>query len=122
MNKIILSAIFSIFLIVGSYAQKKPLITERDAIIAEAKKELDATMASPESKLKKFIVKNAIRGEYIFDITIAEKGKVITVFAVSSDADNIKMQNQLKDQVKLLLFNFKMPKDKSYKFQYTFNL
>ena len=106
----------------GSYAQKKQLITEKADIVAQAKKELDATMANPESKLRKYILKNQIKGEFIFDITIAEKGTVLTVFAVSSDADDIKKQNLLKDGVKALVFNFKMPKDKSYKFQYTFNL
>lgn len=107
---------------ISSYGPKKPYLAEKDEIIAQAKKELDATMADPESKLRKYILKNQIKGEFIFDITIAEKGAVLTVFSVSSDADDIKKQNLMKDGVKALVFNFKMPKDKSYKFQYTFNI
>ena len=114
--------LFAVLFVANSYAQKKPLLIEKAQIDAEARKELANTLADPESKLKKFIIKNTIKGEFIFDITIEEKGKVVTVFAVSSDADNIKMQNMLKDQLKLLTFNFKMPRDKSYKFQYIFNL
>lgn len=105
----------------SGFAQKMPLIQEREDIIAEAKKELDAMMANSESDFKKKITENKISGEYVFDITIEGKGKVLSVFVVSSDADDVKQQNYVKDLVKAIQFNFKMPKDKSYKFQYTFN-
>ena len=106
----------------AGFAQKKPLISEREEIVAEAKKEIDAAVANPESDLRKFVLKNQIKGEFIYDITIAEKGTVLTVFSVSTDNDDVKKANLMKDAVKALTFNFKMPKDKSYKFQYTFNI
>ena len=113
--------LFLLVLSVAVFAQKKVLISEKDQVIEEAKKELDQTLANPESDFMKAVVKYKIIGEYIFDITICEKGQVLSVFVVSSDADDVKMQNQVKDLVKALEFNFKMLKDKSYKFQYTFN-
>jgi hypothetical protein len=102
-------------------AQKKALITEKDLIIDEAKKELVQTLANPESDFMKVISEKKVTGEYVFDITICEKGQVLSVFVVSSNTSDIKMQNLVKDLVKALEFNFKMPKGKSYKFQYTFN-
>lgn len=106
---------------ISAVSQKKELITEKEAIITEAKKELDETIKNPESKLMLLVKENKVTGEFIFDITIHGKGEVLSVFVVSSDADDVKMQNMVKDWVKALEFNFKMPKDKSFKFQYTFN-
>lgn len=100
-------------------AQKKVMIAEKDQIIEEAKKELDQALANPESDFMKAVSENKITGEYVFDITICEKGQVLSVFVVSGNARDVKMQNQVKDLVKAFEFNFKMPKGKSYKFQYT---
>ena len=102
-------------------AQKKVLISDKDQIIEEAKKELNQTLANPESDFMKMVRENKITGEYVFDISIYEKGQVLSVFVVSSNARDVKMQNRVKDMVKTIEFNFKMPKGKSYKFQYIFN-
>lgn len=102
-----------------SASAQKPLIVNYEEVVAKAKTELDSSMIS--GLLKEFGVKNAIKGEYIMDITIHERGKVLTVFAVSNDSDNLKMQNKLKDFVRTLEFSFKLPKGKPYKFQYTFH-
>jgi len=104
----------------NSFSQKAVLLTEKESIIAQATKELDASIQSGE--LKEFVTENNIKGEYIFDITIHEKGKVLTVFVVSSDGDDMSKQNLLKTKVREFQFNFKMPKGKSYKFQYIFDL
>lgn len=101
-------------------AQKKILISENDQVVEEARKEIDKTLANPESDFMKAIKVNKVTGEYVFDITIYEKGKVLSVFAVRSDNWDVKMQNLVKDLVRLLEFDFKMPKGKSYKFQYIF--
>lgn len=106
-----------LFLSCESIAQKT-LLTELSDVAAQAKTELDASMKSGE--LKEFGVKNNMKGEYIFDITIHERGKVLSVFAVSNDSDNIKSQNLLKDFIRTIVFSFKMPKKKNYKFQYVF--
>jgi hypothetical protein len=110
----------TLLLLIISFAAtaQKPLIINYEEAVAKAKAELDVSMKSGE--LKEFAVKNNMKGEYIFDITIHERGKVLSVFAVSNDTDNIKGQNILKDFVRTLSFNFKLPKGKNYKFQYSF--
>lgn len=113
--------LFLLIFSVSASAQKKVLIAEKDQVIEEAKKELDQTLANPESDFMKVVTEKKVTGVYVFDITICEKGKVLSVFVVSSNASDVKMQNQVKDLVKAFDFNFKMPKGKSYKFQYTFN-
>ena len=99
-------------------AQKISLY-EYDEVVAEAKAELDSSMHVGD--FKEFAVKNNIKGEYIMDIAIHEKGKVLTVFAVSNDTDDLKMQTRIKDYLRMFIFAIKMPKGKMYKFQYTFN-
>ena len=99
-------------------AQKKSLL-EYDEVVAEAKAELDSSMHVGD--FKEFAVKNNIKGEYIMDITIHEKGKVLTVFAVSNDSDDLKTQTRVKDFLRMFTFAIKLPKGKMYKFQYTFN-
>jgi len=113
--------LFLLVFSVSASAQKKVLIAEKEQIIEEAKKEIAQTLANPESDFMKMIDEKNVTGVYVFDITICEKGQVLSVFVVSSNARDVKMQNQVKDLVKALEFNFKMPKGKSYKFQYTFN-
>lgn len=119
MKKIFVILLFFI-VVFPSFSQKAVLLTDKEEIISQAKKELDAAIQSGE--LKEFVTLNNIKGEYIFDITIHEKGKVLTVFVVSSDADEMSKQNLLKTKVREFQFNFKMPKGKSYKFQYIFDL
>jgi hypothetical protein len=113
-----LAFVLLLFTCVSAYAQKKQLYLYEE-VVAEAKLELDSSMKYGE--LKEWATKNNVKGEFTLDITIHEKGKVLSVFAVSSDTDDLKLQNFVKDRIRLLQFNIKMPKKKAYKFQYTFN-
>ena len=113
-----ISCVFLILIISICAHAEKPLIQDYAAVVAKAKSELDSSMQT--GVLKEYALKSKIKGEYIMDITIHERGKVLTVFAVSNDSDNLKMQTDLKDFVRTLEFNFKMTKGKMYKFQYTF--
>jgi hypothetical protein len=109
------------FLVLAGFAasaQKKSLY-EYDDVVALAKSELDSSMHV--GVFKEFAVKNRVKGEYIMDITIHEKGKVLTVFSVSNDTDDLKKQTLVKDFLRKFLFTFKMPKGRTYKFQYTFS-
>ena len=103
----------------SGYSQKKQLIEYKEDIIAAAVAELDIACSSPEGAI--FKQSAGISGKYVFDITIREKGMTATVFVVNDGANPIQMQNRLKDIVKNFKFSFKVPKGKSYKFQYTFN-
>ena len=103
---------------IAAHAQKKAL-QEYEEVVAQAKAELDSSMHAGD--FREFAVKNNIKGEYIMDITIHEKGKVLTVFAVSNDTDDLKMQTRIKDFLRQFVFNIKMPKGRNYKIQYRFN-
>jgi len=101
-------------------AQKPELIESKDEVIKQATLELDQAMSSPEGSLYKFGQKYHITGEYTMDITIRNKGEVVSVFVADKKDGNIPSQNSLKDKILDFQFSFKMPKNKDYKFDYTF--
>ncbi|MCB2222387.1 MAG: hypothetical protein KQI35_18530 [Bacteroidetes bacterium] len=104
----------------SAYAGKKPLIEDYDKVVATAIKEIEQAMEAPEGELYLFAKENEISGTFSFDITLHEKGLVATVFVKSNEGGTIKSQNMLKDYVKAMKFEFKMPKGKDYKFNYIF--
>lgn len=114
-------AIFAITSI-NAFAQQKPLITDAELVKAQGISEIEFSLGNPEGELYRFITANQITGTYIFDITVRGKGLVATVFAVNSNENDVKKQNLLKDKILSYKFNFRMPKGKMYKFQYTFIL
>ena len=114
--------IITLFALVAmqTFAQKKILLESKEEIIEQATTELNNAMQPPEGVLYLWKVENSIKGEYIIDITIREKGDIAAVFMAGSDGADIKMQNLVKDRIRLFEFSFKMPKGKTYKFQYIF--
>jgi hypothetical protein len=108
------------FIAAISFAGKKPLINEKEKVIEKARMELDSAVMQPAGKIFLLAEKNEVRGSFVFDISIREKGEVASVFVVERLEGDIKSQNMLKDIIKDFKFDFKMPKGKSYKFQYTF--
>lgn len=108
-------------LLLGSmvFAQKPTLVTSKADVEEKAKAELD--LSAKEGDIKEFVVENNIKGEYYFDLTVGDKKRIVTVFAIGNDSDNIKSQNALRDFMKEFTFStIKVPKDKRYKFEYTF--
>ena len=77
-------------------------------------------MTGPEGELYLFGVANNLKGEYIFKVTLGDRGKVTTVFVISREGDDIPSQNKLKDAVKTFRFSFKLPKNKDYSFNHKF--
>lgn len=118
--KILLTLVFALMVML-SFGQKKQLVEYKDAIVLKAVAELDSVSALPDSDFLKEIRESKISGNYVFDITIREKGLVATVFVVNDGENPIEKQNLMKDIVKRYRFSFKVPKGKSYKFQYTFS-
>jgi hypothetical protein len=116
----ILFLILFLFISYQYVVAQKPLIQEYDKVVEAAKSQLDSMMRSNGS-LQVEAKELNVTGEYILDVTVFDKGKVLSVYMVSSDADDIKMQNMAKDIIRRVEFGFKMPKGKTYKFQYTFN-
>ena len=104
-----------------SMAQKKMLITEKEKIIEEAIEGLNNALQPPEGELYLWSKELQIKGVYIFQITVGEKGKVLTVFCEDRKKDaTIEFQNKLKDRILSFELSFKMQKKKRYKFEYTF--
>src|SRR5438105_3257519 len=68
---------------------------EKEKIVIEVRKQLVA-LASPEGDLSKVCSKNKISGDFVVDLTVGAKGKVLTVFMVSSAPESISNQNFLK--------------------------
>jgi hypothetical protein len=104
----------------SSFAQKKVLLEDKDQIIERANAELDSAMMAPEGSIYLWTQKNPIKGEYIFDISIWEKGTVTSIFVVGNNNGTIDMQNRFRSFMMEFNFNFKMPKGKSYKFRHAF--
>ncbi len=77
-------------------------------------------MKPPDGLIYVYKTENNIRGEYVMDITIHERGKVASVFCAGNDGGTIKSQNKVKDFIKDYQLSFKVPKGKKYKFQYIF--
>jgi hypothetical protein len=101
-------------------AQKPELIESKEEVIKQATLELDQALTPPEGALYKFSQKYHLTGEYTLDITIRNKGEVVSVFVADKKDGNIPSQNSLKDKVMDFQFSFKMPKNKDYKFSYIF--
>ena len=101
-------------------AQKPELLELKEEVIKQANLELDLAMTPPEGSLYKFSQKYKVSGEYTLQLTIRNKGQVVSVFVADKKDGNIPSQNNLKDKLLDFQFSFKMPKNKDYKFSYTF--
>ena len=101
-------------------AENRPLLETKEEIIKQATLDLDNAMTAPEGGLFKFGKKYNIKGTYTFQLTIRDKGDIVSVFVVEQKEGNIAAQNKLKDAVFDYRLSFKMPKNKDYKFNYTF--
>jgi hypothetical protein len=113
-------ALFILCSVLSLHAQKPEIIELKEEVIKQATLELDQAMTPPEGPLYKFSQKYHITGEYTLDITIRNKGQVVSVFVADKKDSNIPSQNSLKDRILGFQFSFKMPKNKDYKFSYTF--
>lgn len=100
--------------------QNKVLLESQEEIVAAATAELSQAMTAPDGALYRFGQENNITGEYNLQLTIRGKGDVVSVFVASKNNGNIPSQNKLKDEIFRFQFNFKMPKNKDYKFNYIF--
>ncbi len=119
--KFLLFILLFFFTSIIVFSQKKVFIENKDDIVKEAIHEIEVSMQPPEGDLYLFTQKYKITGTYDFDITLYEKGLVATVFVNNREGGSILSQNKLKDFVKAMKFEFKMPKGKKYKFNYVFN-
>ncbi len=91
---------------------------EKEKIVIEVRKQLVA-LSSPGGDLFKVCAKNKIAGDFVVDLTVGAKGKVLTVFMVSSVPESISNQNFLKSVLSDLQFEVRVPKTQRIKFRHT---
>jgi hypothetical protein len=118
MKKVTLLLFIFVVGISCTYAQKKKTLTSYDEVVTEVKKQLNESIKN--GAIAEYVTEQNLKGEYIYNITIGDKGKVVTVFAVTSDDDEYKDQNNFKDFLKTIKFEIRTAKGKLYKFEYTF--
>ncbi|MBS1569905.1 MAG: hypothetical protein JST45_10745 [Bacteroidetes bacterium] len=70
-------------------------------------------------KLAELASEPGLRGSFIFDITVGDKGTVVTVFPVEWGTDDIPLRNRLKSCLMGIRFDFKVPKGKRFKTRQT---
>jgi hypothetical protein len=118
-RRLITVGFMSLLIVLGLSAQKKELLTDPGTIEMRVVADLDAHQQSED--WAKWIEKNPVKGMFAFDITIWNKGEVVSVRALGrSDGATVEDQNALKNYVKLFKFDFKVPKGKRYKVTYNF--
>jgi hypothetical protein len=112
--------VISLLIAVQIGCSNKPFYNTQDKVVEEAYKSLDYEMKSGD--LKEWADERGMKGNYTFKLTIGgKKGEVISVNTLERSSDGeVMQQNALKNYVKLMRFQFKMPKDKSYQFPYEF--
>ena len=102
-------------------AQKKLLIKDADTIIMTAKKYIDTDLQA-EGKIREFVDKHQLKGLFDVDLTINEKGEVVSVFFQQKPDIEIKKISYFREFLNSYTFPFKTPKGRKYKFNYQFNL
>ena len=103
-----------------STAQSKSTFNKQP-VIDEIKAQLATMSTKMLQELLEFCKKKEIQGEFVADITVEGKGKILTVFMVSGGEDDIPKKNLLKGKLAELSFeNIKIPKKERVKFRYTF--
>lgn len=91
----------------------------KEEVIEEIKAQLATMATKPLMELIEFCKKNTIQGDFVVDLTIEGKGKVLTVFMVSGGEDSIPKKNLLKNKLAGLQFdNIKIPKKERVKLRY----
>jgi len=101
-------------------AQKPELIELKEEVVRQATEELNQALTAPDGSLYKFAQKVKLSGEYTMQLTLRNKGQVVSVFVQDKKDGNIQSQNSLKDKLLDFQFSFKMPKNKDYKLSYIF--
>jgi hypothetical protein len=96
--------------------------SSKDNVIEEATTQLNA-LCAPSGDIGEYCTKNNIKGEFVMDFTVQGKGKILTIFMVSSSVEDVVHQNRLKVRLMEVQFqNIKLPKNERVKFRYTLTI
>lgn len=115
--------VISSFLIIFSFVlftncATKMLLEKTPDIEKAVHDELNASAAN--GTIANFVKLKNIKGEYVFDITVYQDGKVLTITPISNENGSIQNQNLLKDYFKEFVFNFRLKPDMKVKVRHTF--
>jgi len=118
MFKIITIMLLTLITISAS-AQNKPTLTDADTIVAAAKQRIEIDLKEA-GILQVFALKHQLKGVFDVDLTINEKGKVVSVYFQKKPEGNLVQLTQFREFLNNYSFNFKTPKGRKYKFNYQF--
>ena len=95
--------------------------TDPEEYIKMATSELDLSCQS--GLIREYVTESSTTGSYTFEITIKGKGQIVSMnIKERSENGTIAFQNALKDFVmNKVRLSFKIPKERYYKFDYTFS-
>jgi hypothetical protein len=116
MKNSLLTLFFTLLLNALSFAQ-----AGNEEYISMATSELDSSCQS--GLINEYVLESGTKGAYTFEITIKGKGQIVSMnIKERSEHGTIAYQNSLKDFVmKKVKLSFKIPKERYYKFEYTFS-
>ncbi len=94
---------------------------DTEEYIRMASAELDISCQT--GLIHEYVLESGTKGTYTFEITIKGKGQIVSMnIKERSEDGTIAYQNALKDFVmKKVKLSFKIPKERYYKFDYTFS-
>ena len=101
-------------------AQKKPTLTDSDTIVMTAIQQIELDLKE-EGVFRVFATKHQMTGLFDVDLTINEKGKIVSVYFQKKPDLDLKVLTQFRELLNNYSFNFKTPKGRKYKFNYQFN-
>lgn len=116
MKNSLLTLFFTLLLNALSFAQ-----ADTEEYIRMASSELDISCQT--GLIHEYVLESGTKGTYTFEITIKGKGQIVSMnIKERSEDGTIAYQNSLKDFVmKKVKLSFKIPKERYYKFDYTFS-
>lgn len=104
-------------LAVPAKGQRMPELNTQAAVDEQVGNMLAAEKA--RGKLAELASELGLRGSFTFDLTVGDKGTVVTLFPVEWTIDDIPARNKIKARLMDLRFDFKTPKGKRFKTRQT---
>lgn len=104
-------------LAVPAMGQRRAELNTQAAVDEQVGNTLAAEKA--RGKLAELASEPGLRGSFTFDLTVGDKGTVVTLFPVEWTIGDIPLRNKLKSCLMGLKFNFKTPKGKRFKTRQT---
>ncbi len=104
-------------LAVPALGQRRAELNTQAAVDEQVGNMLAAEKA--RGKLAELASELGLRGSFTFDLTVGDKGTVVTLFPVEWTIDDIPARNKIKARLMDLRFDFKTPKGKRFKTRQT---